>query len=89
MIYIYDNSFNFFQSDFSQLQKKENPIIFGYVPKLYYEDCYKCYNGLIIQLKLNKEKIDLSNKKVFKKRRELEKKIYLLRQQYEKLLKSS
>ena len=96
LMYIYDNSFNFFQKDYFYSAEKKNPIIYGYAPKLYYEDCYKSYNDLIDQLKLNKEKLDLRDKKVFKKKkRELEKENNrliqennLLRQQYKKLLNS-
>ena len=38
------------------------------MPKLYYENCYKTYNVLIDLLGLSKEKIDISNKNIFKKK---------------------
>ena len=60
LMYIYDNSFNFFQRDYYNIQDEMPiiPIIYAYVPKLYYENCYDSYNELIDLLKLPKEKIN-------------------------------
>lgn len=82
LMYIYDSSFHFFQKDYYYNTKEENPTIYGYIPKLYYEDCYQSYNILIEELKLQKEKIDISVKTSFKKKRkELEKENALLIQE--------
>lgn len=86
LMYIYDNSFQFFDRDYNNIPVEEIPIIYGYVPKLYYEDCYCKYNELIDLLKLNIEKIDLHDKTKFKKsRRELEKENIELAQKYQKV----
>ena len=69
LMYIYDNSFNYFQYDYEYSPEKEIPIIYSYMPKLYYEDCYIGYNDLITELKLNKEKIHLNDNTIFKKKR--------------------
>jgi hypothetical protein len=68
MMYIYDESFSLFKKELSTKQQDKYPIIYGYMPKLYYENCYKTYNVLIDILGSSKEKIDLSNKKIFKKK---------------------
>ena len=86
LMYIYDNSFQFFDKDYNYTPEEKSPIIYGYVPKLYYEDCYCKYNELIDLLKLNIEKIDLHDKTKFKKRRrELEKENIELAQKYEEV----
>ena len=68
MMYIYDESFSLFKKELSTKQQDKYPIIYGYMPKLYYENCYKTYNVLIDILGSSKEKIDLSNKNIFKKK---------------------
>lgn len=68
MMYIYDESFSLFKKELSAKQQDKYPIIYGYMPKLYYENCYKTYNVLIDILGSSKEKIDLSNKSIFKKK---------------------
>lgn len=89
LMYIYDNSFSYFQRDYYVKPEKERPIIYSYAPKLYYEDCYYHYNRLIDKLKLKQEKIDLNDKTVFKKkRRELEEEIKKLTKE-NKLLRGS
>jgi len=90
LMYIYDNSFNFFQKNyFYNYPEKKNPTIYGYIPKLYYEDCYKSYNFLIDELKLKKEKIDIDDKTSFKKkRRDFEKEISLLTKKINSLQKN-
>ena len=60
------------------------------MPKLYYEDCYRNYNELIEQLKLNTEKIDINDKTIFKKKRkELENEIDTLTQQNNLLIQEN
>ena len=76
-MYIYDESFFLFKKKLSTKQQDKYPIIYGYMPKLYYENCYKTYNVLIDILGSSKEKIDLSNNNIFKKR--ITKKQLLLR----------
>ena len=81
-MYIYDNSFKFFEKDINFKADKKSPIIYSYMPKLYYEDCYRNYNELIEQLKLKTEKIDINDKTIFKKKRkELENENNILTQQ--------
>ena len=77
MMYIYDESFSLFKKKLSTKRQDKYPIIYGYMPKLYYENCYKTYNVLIDILGSSKEKIDLSNNNIFKKR--ITKKQLLLR----------
>ena len=86
-MYIYDNSFKFFEKDITFEANKKSPIIYSYMPKLYYEDCYRSYNELIEQLKLNTDKIDINDKTIFKKKRkELEKENDILIQKYNSLI---
>ena len=61
MMYIYDISFSLFKNEENDYDEDKEAIIYGYIPKLYYEDCYKKYNEIIDLLKLSKEKIDLDN----------------------------
>ena len=68
MMYIYDESFSLFKKELSTKEQDKYPIIYGYMPKLYYENCYKTYNVLIDLLGSSKEKIDISNKNIFKKK---------------------
>ena len=51
-------------------RKNKYPIIYGYMPKLYYENCYHGYNELIEQLKIKKEKVVLNDIKKLKKKKE-------------------
>jgi hypothetical protein len=90
LMYIYDNSFNFFERDYNNnYPQDEIPIIYAYVPKLYYENCYDSYNELIDLFQMNKEKINLNEKIKFKKKRkELEKELDIINEKYERLLKS-
>ena len=70
MMYIYDISFSLFKNEENDYNVDIEPIIYGYMPKLYYEDCYKSYNDIIEQLKLpNERKIDLIKKEKFKQKR--------------------
>lgn len=62
MMYIYDISFSLFKNEENDYDEDKEAIIYGYMPKLYYEDCYKKYNEIIDLLKLPNEKIDLTNK---------------------------
>ena len=90
LMYIYDNSFKFFEKDINLKADKKSPIIYSYMPKLYYEDCYRNYNELIEQLKLNTEKIDINDKTIFKKKRkELENEIDTLTQQNNLLIQEN
>lgn len=61
LMLIYDESYNIFVNQ-KKTQSKSTQIIYGYVPKLYYEDCYKAYNELIDQIKPKINKIDIQNK---------------------------
>lgn len=72
LMYVYDQSFNFFQKDLDEKPKYFYPIIYGYIPKIYRENCYQNYNELIEQLKSNKKKIDFKQTKFKRKRKELE-----------------
>ena len=67
-MYIYDESFSLFKKELSTKELDKYPIIYGYMPKLYYENCCKTYNVLIDLLGSSKEKIDISNKNIFKKK---------------------
>ena len=90
LMYIYDNSFKFFQKDINFKADKKSPIIYSYMPKLYYEDCYRNYNELIEQLKLKTEKIDINDKTIFKKKRkELENENNILTQQNNLLIQEN
>ena len=86
LMYIYDNSFNFFRKDFYSLQENEGHIIYAYVPKLYYEDCFHSYNELLDQLKSKKERVDLGNTKFKKKRKDLEEENKVLQELLQELL---
>ena len=68
LMYIYDESFFLFKKELSEKEQDQYPIIYGYIPKLYYENCYKTYNALIDLLGLSEEKIDISKKEIFKKK---------------------
>ena len=68
MMYIYDESFSLFKKELSTKEQDKFPFIYGYMPKLYYENCYKTYNVLSDLLGSSKKKIDISNKNIFKKK---------------------
>ena len=68
LMYIYDESFFLFKKELSEKEQDQYPIIYCYIPKLYYENCYKTYNALIDFLGLSEEKIDISKKEIFKKK---------------------
>ena len=69
MMYIYDISFLLYKNEETDYNIDNEPIIYGYMPKLYYEDCYKSYNDIIDQLKQTFEnKIDFKNKVKLKKK---------------------
>ena len=90
LMYIYDNSFKFFEKDMNFKADKKSPIIYSYMPKLYYEDCYRNYNELIEQLKLKTEKIDINDKTIFKKKRkELENENNILTQKIDLLIQEN
>ena len=72
LMYIYDNSFYFFQKDLTGEPEDKYPIIYGYMPKLYYENCYHGYNEIIEQLKIKKEKVVLNDIKKLKKKKRRE-----------------
>jgi len=70
MMYIYDISFLLFKNKETYYNVDNEPIIYGYMPKFYYEDCYKSYNDIIDQLKQTFEnKIDFKNKVKLKKKK--------------------
>lgn len=70
MMYIYDFSFASFKKEEKDYNVDTEPIIYGYMPKFYREDCYKCYNDIIDQLKLpNNKKIDSIDKTKFRQRK--------------------
>ena len=60
LMLIYDESYNLFLRE-KQTKSEGASVIYGYVPKLYYEDCYKAYNELIDQLKPSINKIEIQN----------------------------
>lgn len=68
MMYLYDESFSLFKKELIAKKQGKYPIIYGYMPKLYYENCYKTYNVLIDILGSTKEKINLSNKNILQKK---------------------
>ena len=68
MMYIYDISFSLFKNEEKDYNEDKEPIIYGYMPKLYYEDCYKSYNDIIDQLRLPNDKIDLINKAKYRQK---------------------
>jgi len=75
-MYIYDQKFILFKNElknFSDNSEAQLPLIYSYIPKLYYENCNVVYNYLINQLKYIKKLNDLSNKSIFENRKLLEK----------------
>ena len=65
LLYIYDHSFYSFKEEINNMAKKSEdylPIIYIYIPKLYYEECYKVYNDIITELKLKIPPIDIKDK---------------------------
>ena len=72
LLYIYDHSFYSFKEEINNMAKKSEdylPIIYSYIPKLYYEECYKVYNDIITELKLKIPPIDIKDKTQFKIRK--------------------
>ena len=78
-MYVYDESYKLFcKDDFNDNEKttdkKPDPIIYCYIPKIYKEDCYNAYNDIIENLKPKVRKIDIRSKKRITKK-ELEQKL--------------
>ena len=74
LMYIYDQSFYLFVNelyeDSSDGSGNKFPIIYGYISKLYYENCFEAYNSLITELKSCKPKIDFQDIiSIFKKKK--------------------
>ena len=89
ILYIYDHSFSLFKDEINYMTKisEENvPIIYGYIPKLYYEDRNEVYNIGIISLENKNELLEKENELLEKEKELLEKEIELL-QKKAKLLK--
>ena len=61
LMYVYDESYKLFKED---KPKKTDKIflILCYIPKLYFEDCYKAYNKIIENLNSDEKKIDMTKK---------------------------
>ena len=90
LMYVYDQSFNFFQKDSVEKPKYFYPIIYGYIPKIYRENCYhNNYNELIEQLKSNKKKIDIKQTKFKRKRRELEQYLEEIEKKYKLVIEEN
>ena len=68
VMYIYDQSYFLFTKELNDKSEDILPIIYIYMPKLYYEDFYIAYNTLIEQLKPQLKKIEIKNFN-FKKRK--------------------
>ena len=72
LMYIYDQSFYLFVNelyeDSSDGSGNKFPIIYGYISKLYYENCFEAYNSLITELKSCKPKIDFQDISILKKK---------------------
>lgn len=72
LLYIYDQSFCLFKDEIkyiTEVSEDHLPIIYGYIPKLYYENCYEVYNNLITELKCTTAFIDIKDKSKFKIRK--------------------
>ena len=72
LLYIYDHSFYSFREEINNMAKMPEdylPIIYSYIPKLYYEDCYQVYNNLITELQSEIPLIDIQDKTQFKIRK--------------------
>ena len=72
LMYIYDQSFYLFKDEknYNSTNSEDNlPLIYGHIPKLYYENCYQVYISLIHELKSTNQPIDLSDKSKFKIRK--------------------
>ena len=71
VMYIFDNSYKEF---FSSRITDKNPVIYGYVPKLYKEDCYDNYyyvkTWLIDEIAKNQKNYDYVVKEFLKKKEE-------------------
>ena len=61
LMLVYDESYHLFLKEKQTNSKDANVIIYGYIPKLYYEDCYKAFNELIDELKTGIKKIEIQN----------------------------
>ena len=57
IMYIFDESFSFFEEDLQQQDK--NPKVYCYIPKLYQNKCYKTYNDIVDKFHKIKKKINL------------------------------
>ena len=72
LMYIYDQSFYLFVNELNEDSSDDSgnkfPIIYGYIPKLYYENCFEAYNSLITELKSCKPKIDFQDISILKKK---------------------
>ena len=72
LLYIYDHSFYSFKEEINNMAEKSEdylPIIYSYIPKLYYEESYQVYNDLITELKSEIPPIDIKDKTQFKERK--------------------
>ena len=67
LMHICDESYYLFKNEFNVNSENVDPIIYGYIPKIYYENRYNTYNYLIESLKYSREKIELKNKNLKKK----------------------
>ena len=57
IIYIFDESFSFFEEDLQQQDK--NPKVYCYIPKLYQIKSFKAYNDFVDKFHQKKKKINL------------------------------
>ena len=65
IVYIYDQSFQLFKAEPNK--NTDGPFIYGYIPKVYYENCYNFCHDLFLELKDSKVPIPLMHTKYLKK----------------------
>jgi len=61
LMYVYDESYKLFK-EVSPKNEDKIFLILCYIPRLFLDDCYKAYNNIIKELKLNINEIDLNKK---------------------------
>ena len=61
LMYVYDESYKLFKED-SPINEDKIFLLLCYIPRLFLEDCYRAYNDIIKELKLNIKEIDLKKK---------------------------